>query len=372
MPFALIVEDDTRLCRTIAQALHGLRGASVLEARTIAEARTLIDRTTVDLVACDVQLPDGSALDLLPLSSHDGKRVPAVLVSKNGHLARSIPLDAPLLVHPIEVATLRDVALVMLESGANPVLSTVADYLRLACRHRRSIQLDVSKDGEHVGSIVVRDGQAWTASDALGNGTDAFLRLLMMQHPTFACSMLGEAGERTLEGSCEELLEDSRRLIEERRTRGKPPRASAPELRAGGKALRVVQIPPKDAAPRPIAPAKTVRPRATAPAIRPPVVPAVQPSGTCEPGPAALAQAAAPRPVTTPGHARDDRAHVNAANTRADLDAAEFDRLYDAGIEAVIQKRYADALTLFARAQAIRSTPTLEANLQRLRMLGFT
>jgi CheY-like chemotaxis protein len=51
-------------------------------------------------------------------------------------------------------------------------------------------------------------------------------------------------------------------------------------------------------------------------------------------------------------------------------DAAEFERLYELGIDAMLARRYGEALDALLRAQKIRSTSTLEANLQRLRALG--
>lgn len=49
----------------------------------------------------------------------------------------------------------------------------------------------------------------------------------------------------------------------------------------------------------------------------------------------------------------------------------DFEKIYEAAIDALLSKRYAEAYPLFLRAKAIRSTPTLEANLSRLRDLGF-
>ena len=66
----LYVEDED-LNRTLLRAVlqrapdPRLRSASLLEARTLAQARAILTEQPIDLVLLDVRLPDGSGLDLV-------------------------------------------------------------------------------------------------------------------------------------------------------------------------------------------------------------------------------------------------------------------------------------------------------------------
>ena len=66
----LYVEDEElnrTLLRAVLQRAPGLRlrSASLLEARTLGQARAILTEEAVDLVLLDVRLPDGSGLDLV-------------------------------------------------------------------------------------------------------------------------------------------------------------------------------------------------------------------------------------------------------------------------------------------------------------------
>jgi two-component system KDP operon response regulator KdpE len=66
----LYVEDE-ELNRTLLRAVlkrapdSRLRSATLLEARTLAQARAILTEQPIDLVLLDVRLPDGSGLDLV-------------------------------------------------------------------------------------------------------------------------------------------------------------------------------------------------------------------------------------------------------------------------------------------------------------------
>ena len=66
----LYVEDEElnrALLRAVLQRAPDLRlrSAALLEARTLAQARTILTEREIDIVLLDVRLPDGSGLDLL-------------------------------------------------------------------------------------------------------------------------------------------------------------------------------------------------------------------------------------------------------------------------------------------------------------------
>jgi two-component system, OmpR family, KDP operon response regulator KdpE len=66
----LYVEDE-ELNRTLLRAVlqrapdSRLRSASLIEARTLGQARVILTGQSIDLVLLDVRLPDGSGLDLV-------------------------------------------------------------------------------------------------------------------------------------------------------------------------------------------------------------------------------------------------------------------------------------------------------------------
>ena len=77
-----LLEDDAALGRGIAMALSGPERA-VTQADTIAQARTTLTGTQFDLLILDINLPDGSGLELLRALRQSGDRTPAILLTAN-------------------------------------------------------------------------------------------------------------------------------------------------------------------------------------------------------------------------------------------------------------------------------------------------
>ena len=300
MSLVLIVEDDVLLRAQLARALHKLPGVDTVEAGTVKESIDLADGMDLDLVVTDLRLPDGNALELLPHLQRGAVRVPTVLISGCIDSFRGrLPPDLTVFEKPIEVQLLRDA--VSSKLGCRSRLSpfALADYLQLAGFGHHSVQIDVTHHSDPVGIIVIRDGQPWTAFDELGSGIDAVIRMMIANDLAFECSPPAAAVEpRSLTGSCEHLLFEAARIIDECRAGSIPTRTRTERVLAIGDG-------------------------------RPPAAPQRTPE-------------------------------------------QEFARLYDEGIDAVLSKRYPEAFALLTRAKAIRSTPTIEANLTRLRSLGMS
>lgn len=81
MSRALVVDDDPAFRLALAEALH-LEGYATVPASTRREALDELARDSVDLLFVDVNLPDGSGLDLLPLAGS-----PVVVVTGEPSLA---------------------------------------------------------------------------------------------------------------------------------------------------------------------------------------------------------------------------------------------------------------------------------------------
>ncbi len=77
-PKILHIEDDASIAITIAGIIGSY--AEIVHVTTLEQAKTCLHETSFDLVLLDLQLPDGSGLDLLPLIS-DEKNIPVIVHS---------------------------------------------------------------------------------------------------------------------------------------------------------------------------------------------------------------------------------------------------------------------------------------------------
>ncbi len=77
----LLLEDDEALSRGIAMALEST-SRSVSRAATLAQARQLLARESFDLMILDLNLPDGSGLELLR-QTRQTDTVPVILLTAN-------------------------------------------------------------------------------------------------------------------------------------------------------------------------------------------------------------------------------------------------------------------------------------------------
>lgn len=79
-PQILYVEDDADFIAVMSALLSDI--ATVIPARTLAAANNALESHSVDLVIIDINLPDGSGLDLVPnLKSGSGSSIPSIVFS---------------------------------------------------------------------------------------------------------------------------------------------------------------------------------------------------------------------------------------------------------------------------------------------------
>ena len=144
----LIVEDDTALgqglCLTLEQYACTL-------APTLAEGRALLQRGSWDLLILDINLPDGSGLDLLAQVRHAGRLPVLILTANDMELdeVRGLELGAAdYVTKPFSLAVLRARVKNLLRNrraGAGSLYrqgAFVFDFARLEfCRDGRSIEL---------------------------------------------------------------------------------------------------------------------------------------------------------------------------------------------------------------------------------------
>lgn len=105
------------------------------------------------------------------------------------------------------------------------------DFLQMICMSNDSQVLVLSQDGTDAGVIEVRNGEVWTAFDALGVGEEAFARLIRPEMRARLSPSKGSNKERTIFKGLHELVLDSLRRIDEGRV-PLPPRLSPSQLEA--------------------------------------------------------------------------------------------------------------------------------------------
>lgn len=124
-------------------------------------------------------------------------------------------------------------ALVMMARAVNvpaapPHMSFVpVDFLQMICMSGGSHILVLSQEGRDVGVIEVRDGEVWTAFDALGVGEDAFARLVRAEMRARVSPAAGSRKERSLFKGLNELVLESLRRIDEGQVAMPPPLSPA-------------------------------------------------------------------------------------------------------------------------------------------------
>lgn len=309
MARVLIVEDETVLRASMARALAKLP-ADVVEAGTVSEARAALGRGLPDVIVSDLDLPDGTGIELIGELGRLRARVPVVFVSAYLRAFRAqIPPHADVEVRekPVALDELR--ALVReriggVASGSPPF--AVADYLQLACLGKHSVVVEVGG-----GFIEVVKGEIWHAQDATGTGLPALRRLTFAGGAEVTCRTLVAAPhERSVEGKWEALLLDGARAWDEQQRGGDEPDLEFMLTITGEQAQLQMQ-----------------------------------------------AQALVSPPVPAPPPA-------------APVDA--FGDLSDRALDALLAHDYPTAASLFAAAHALRPDDrVVAANLERLAALGY-
>jgi len=181
-----------------------------------------LDTRVPQLVITDLELPDGSGLDLI--SELAARQLPVPVVVVTAHYARfqAQLADSPrldVLTKPFDAERLLELLRRRLERATedSPTSAfSVADYLQLAGMARRSVSLDVKQSGRSLGQIVVVDGVPCSAADLEGSGEPAFRRLAMLNRCQITCQpLVGEAPRKNLSGSLEHMLIDAARESDE-------------------------------------------------------------------------------------------------------------------------------------------------------------
>ncbi len=318
MTHILILEDEQMLRLSMARGLSKLSGVSVAQAGTVDDAVRAIQEQAPDIIVSDIDLPGRSGLELLGELGKRALRVPVIFAS--GYLKAyksQIPqhADVDVLEKPVSLERLRElVTRRMRQSGPQEAAPfAMPDYLQLACMGRHSVELRVDQDNRQLGTVSVWRGQVVAARDLTGSGEAAFCRLAFASDTRVACRGINEMpAESNIEKSWEFLLMEAARLHDEADRRN----GSSEDLETG---FVAVQTDAEDA------------------------------------GPGDESQAAPAEEEAAP--ALEDRM---------------FQRAWDRGIEALLDKDYKTALGAFVEAAAVRPLDgRVRANIQRLTEMGI-
>lgn len=229
----LIVEDEFFLLESMIKFMGSLENVRTRGAATLGEALRAIDEQPPDLIFSDINLPDGSGLELLSYLSERNLHPPLVFVSAYISDYRDrIPPDSNIMVleKPISLKRLRHIATQQLEAAETEYVFKLSDYLQIATMGAHTMRLECGD----MGTITMVNGALWSAADAHGAGLDAFKRLVVAcevhgKRPRLSCKKADPAdlGPQNLEGSMDSLLLNAVFEEEEQRRLGSEPAAEA-------------------------------------------------------------------------------------------------------------------------------------------------
>ena len=134
-----LLEDDEALGRGVAMALAG-PDREVSRAASLAEAKAALAERRFSLLVLDVNLPDGSALDLLRGLRAAGDETPVILLTANDlELDEVTGLEAgadDYITKPFSLAVLRARVAARLRGGAKPAAGAEQKLLRVLVENR--------------------------------------------------------------------------------------------------------------------------------------------------------------------------------------------------------------------------------------------
>jgi CheY-like chemotaxis protein len=187
----LVLEDEPLLRKSMSRVLAQIPETEVDAVGTLAAALTSVRTRQPDLIVADIEVPDGSGIDLLQALT--GATVQFIFVSgyipdyveRLGNHPAVIICEKPMPMRELQMLALAQIEAAK-ETAASPF--TVADYVQLACLGKRSVRIDVEgKDGGHV---YIHKGGIWAAFSEGLAGAEAFYGLALMEQGRIQCSKL--------------------------------------------------------------------------------------------------------------------------------------------------------------------------------------
>ena len=214
----LVLEDEPLLRKSMSRVLGQIPETEVDAVGTLAAALASVRTRQPDLIVADIEVPDGSGIDLLQELS--GASVPFIFVSgfipayveRLGQHPAVIVREKPMPMRELQMLALAHIEAAK-QTAASPF--TVADYVQLACLGRRSVRIDI--EGEGGGHVYIHEGGIWAAFAGATLGEEAFYQLALLEQAQIRCSKLQRVTvTRNIEPNSWEflLLEAARRRDE--------------------------------------------------------------------------------------------------------------------------------------------------------------
>ncbi|MFT3827522.1 MAG: sigma-54 dependent transcriptional regulator [Chitinophagaceae bacterium] len=85
----LLIDDEEKL-RGLLKRILSLEGYTVIEAGTLAAGRKLLDKENIDVIVCDVKLPDGNGVDAVTTFKKDYPEKEIILLTAYGNIADGV------------------------------------------------------------------------------------------------------------------------------------------------------------------------------------------------------------------------------------------------------------------------------------------
>jgi ActR/RegA family two-component response regulator len=325
--FVLVVEDEPFARMVHLGAIARLPGVSAVGVGSVSEAQTIIAQQAPQVVVLDLQLADGTGIDVMARLAE--QRISAVLIVVSAHIEtfRNRLRHGPhlhLLAKPAPIKELLRIVEATQRTTLEPGPFSPLDYVQLACMGQHSVIISCV-GSEVCGEIVIEHGVLWSAHDEQGTGVQAFTRMVLSEKALIRVTPSRSlAAPRSIEESWEGLILDAMREKDEAaRIRPAKSRSEAP--------------PPATAAPILSTPSTPSAPSA--------------PSAKATPSPSP-ASASASRSVLS-------------TEVRT-----QFDLHVERGVRAVVERDFRAAITAFEEAQKLwPDAPLLRHRLERLRVL---
>lgn len=224
MSLVMLIEDEPVLRSSMARGLARLPNVEVIDASLFRDAVRLLDAERPDLIVSDLDLPDGSGVEILNVLDAMGLRVPVIFVTAYlGSFRGQLPnrSDVEVYEKPLPLVKLREVVMRHLDvdhgGAGHESPFSLADYLQLACMGRHSVVLEVMLRGDPVGRIVVVRGQVWSASAGAESGEDAVATLAFgtAGASTMVRRRAGAPGPRDVQRPWQHILLNAARVHDE-------------------------------------------------------------------------------------------------------------------------------------------------------------
>ena len=81
----MIIDDEEKL-RGLLKRIISLEGFDVLEAKTLNASSKVLEKETVDVIICDVKLPDGNGVDFVKEIKQAHPLVEVILLTAYGNV----------------------------------------------------------------------------------------------------------------------------------------------------------------------------------------------------------------------------------------------------------------------------------------------